>query len=78
MKIPGLDEATAEQLFNQGWKNVAALAAADNEALAAVQEISQEQLAVWVEEAGKLIDQESPAVPRPREKSGRPFGKMHA
>ena len=78
MRIPGLDEATAEQLFDQGWKNVAALAAADTEALAAVQGISQEQLAVWVEEAGKLIDQESPAMPRPREKTGRPFGKMHA
>ena len=78
MKIPGIDEATAERLFDQGWKNVAALAAADSEALAAVSEFSQEQLAVWVEEAGKLIDQESPAIPRPREKAGRPFGKMHA
>jgi N utilization substance protein A len=78
MKIPGLDEATAEQLFEQGLKNVAALAAADTEALASVPGIAREQLAVWVEEAGKLIDKESPAMPRPREKAGRLFGKMRA
>jgi N utilization substance protein A len=75
-KVPGIDEATAEQLFNQGWKNVAALAAADVEALAAIPGIPPEQLAVWIEEAGKLIDQENPAQPRQRERTGRTAVRM--
>jgi N utilization substance protein A len=66
MKIPGIDEATAEQLFNQGWKNVAALAAADLESLASVPGVQQEHIAAWIEAAGKLIDQESVAVSRQR------------
>jgi N utilization substance protein A len=78
MKIPGIDETTAEQLFNQGWKNVAALAAADIESLTAIPGISQEQIAAWVEEAGKLIDQARPAMPPQREKAGRTAGKMDA
>ena len=76
MKLPGIDEATAEQLFNQGWKNVAALAAADFEALASVSEIPPEQLAVWIEEAGKLIDQENPIQSRHREKTSRTSVRM--
>jgi N utilization substance protein A len=76
MKLPGIDEATAEQLFNQGWKNVAALAAADVEALASVSEIPPEQLAVWIEEAGKLIDQENPIQSRHREKTSRTAVRM--
>jgi N utilization substance protein A len=76
MKIPGIDETTAEQLFNQGWKNVAALAAADIESLIAIEGISSEQIAAWVEEAGKLIDQERPTMPRQREKVSRSAGKM--
>jgi N utilization substance protein A len=75
MKIPGIDETTAEQLFNLGWMNVAALAAADIESLTAIPGISQEQIAAWVEEAGKLIDQESPTMPRQREKASRTAGK---
>jgi N utilization substance protein A len=66
MKIPGIDEGTAEQLFNQGWKNVAALAAADVESLASIPGAQPENLAAWIEAAGKLIDQESVTVSRQR------------
>jgi N utilization substance protein A len=76
MKVPGIDETTAEQLFNQGWKNVAALAVADIESLTAIEGISSEQITAWVEEAGKLIDQERPTMPRQREKASRTAGKM--
>ncbi|MFH1080708.1 MAG: transcription termination factor NusA [Pseudomonadota bacterium] len=75
-KISGIDEATAEQLFNQGWKNVAALAAADVESLVSIPGIPPEHLTVWIEEAGKLIDQENPTQPRQREKASRTAGKM--
>jgi N utilization substance protein A len=66
MKIPGIDEATAEQLFNQGLKNVAAIATADLESLTAIPGMPQEQVAAWIEAAGKLIDQESVTVARQR------------
>ena len=66
MKIPGIDEATAEQLFNQGWKNVAALAAADIEALSSIPGAQKDYIVAWVEAAGKLIDQESVTVSRQR------------
>ena len=66
MKIPGIDEATAEQLFNQGLKNVAAIATADLESLTAIPGLPQEQVAAWIEAAGKLIDQESVTVARQR------------
>ncbi|MBA4396980.1 MAG: transcription termination/antitermination protein NusA, partial [Syntrophus sp. (in: bacteria)] len=78
MKIPGIDEATAEQLFNQGWKNVAALAAADIESPASIPGILPEQLAVWIEEAGKLIEQENPPQSRQREKKSRTSIRMDA
>jgi N utilization substance protein A len=70
-KIPGIDEATAQKLFNEGWKNVAALAAADVESLASIPDIPPEHFAVWIEEAGKLIDQENPTQPRQRDRAGR-------
>lgn len=74
-KVPGIDEATAESLFNMGWKNVAALAAAEVESLSFAAGIPQERISVWIDAAGKLIDQESPVSTRQKEKTGRMVGK---
>jgi N utilization substance protein A len=60
MKIPNIDEATAEHLFNQGLKSIAAIAAADVESLLSIPGIDDGQKASdWIEEAGKMINQEN-------------------
>ena len=59
MKIPNIDEATAEHLFNQGLKSIAAIAAADVESLSSIPGINGQKASVWIEEAGKMINQEN-------------------
>jgi N utilization substance protein A len=59
MKIPGIGEATAERLFKVGWKSLAMLAAADPEQLAAIPGVGEKTAAIWIQEAGKMIDQEA-------------------
>jgi len=59
MKVPGIGEVTAERLFKQGLKSLAMLAAADSEQLAAIPGVGEKTAAIWIEEAGKIIDQET-------------------
>jgi N utilization substance protein A len=61
MKIPGVDEATAERLFKAGLKSVAMLAAADVEQLAAIPEVGEKTAAIWIDEAVRIINQEGAA-----------------
>jgi N utilization substance protein A len=59
MKIPGIGEVTAERLFKGGLKSLAMLAAADSEQLAAIPGVGEKTAAIWIQEAGKMIDQEA-------------------
>jgi len=59
MKIPGIGDATAERLFKVGLKSLAMLAAADSEQLAAIPGVGEKTAAIWIQEAGKMIDQEA-------------------
>jgi Holliday junction resolvasome RuvABC DNA-binding subunit len=62
MKIPGIGEATAERLFKAGLKSVAMLAATDMEQLAAIPGVGEKTAATWIEEAVKMINQETGAA----------------
>jgi N utilization substance protein A len=59
MKVPGIGEVTAERLFKEGLKSLAMLAAADCEQLAAVPGVGEKTAAIWIQEAGRIIDQEA-------------------
>jgi len=62
MKIPGMDENTAEILYKEGMKNIETLASADPEklaSLAAIQEVSKEKATGWINEAAKIIADEN-------------------
>ena len=58
LKIPGIAEATAERLFDGGFKSIAMVAAADPEMLSAVQGVSEQSASQWIEAAGRIIEQE--------------------
>ncbi len=64
LKIPGIDEATAEQLFSQGLKSIAAIATADSASLSSIPGIDGQRAADWIEEAGRIISQENVAADR--------------
>ena len=64
MKIPDIDETTAEQLFSQGLKSIAAIAAADLESLSSIPGIDGQKASAWIEEAGKIINQNNVAADR--------------
>ncbi|MCD6153589.1 MAG: transcription termination/antitermination protein NusA [Syntrophobacterales bacterium] len=58
LKIPGMNESTAELLYREGLKNVETLASANPEMLASLTSIegmSKEKAAEWIEEAEKII-----------------------
>ncbi len=57
MGIPGMSEERAEQLYEHGFKTVAALAAADPEAISALPGMDVQVVAQWIEEAGRMITQ---------------------
>jgi transcription termination/antitermination protein NusA len=59
MKIPGMDEEAAEHLFGGGWKSIAAVASAEPDTLASVPGVDEQTASLWVEAAGKLIDQDT-------------------
>jgi len=61
LKIPGMEEATAERLFNKGLKSVAMVAAADPEMLSAIPGVEERTATLWIEEAGRIIDEEDAA-----------------
>jgi N utilization substance protein A len=58
MKIPGIGEATAERLFNGGIKSITTIATADPEMLASIPGVGEKSASLWIEAAGKLIEQE--------------------
>jgi N utilization substance protein A len=59
MKIPDLDEETAELLFKEGYKNVAALSSADPEALKAIPGMDAEKAQGIVERAAQVVEKEA-------------------
>lgn len=59
MKIPGIGEATAERLFNEGYKSISMIAAADPEMLSSIQGVGEKSALQWIEAAAKIIDQEA-------------------
>jgi transcription termination/antitermination protein NusA len=59
MKIPGMDEATAEILFKEGYKSVSAIAAVDPEMLSAVPGLGEAKAADLIAKAGELMANET-------------------
>jgi len=59
MKIPGITVETAERLFSEGLKSITTIAAAEPEMLSAVPGVDEKAAALWIEEAGKLLEQET-------------------
>jgi len=59
LKVPDLDEETAELLFKEGYKNVAALSTADPEALKAIPGMDAEKAQGIVERAAQVVDKEA-------------------
>ncbi len=58
MKISGIGEALARILFDEGFKTIASIAAADAESISSIKGISESKAAAWIEEAKKILDSE--------------------
>ncbi len=59
MKIPDLDEASAELLFKEGYKSVSALSSADPEALKAIEGLDAEKVQGIIERAAQVMEKEA-------------------
>lgn len=59
MKIPGITVETAERLFNEGLKSITTIAAAEPGMLSSVPGVDEKAAAIWIEEAGKLLEKET-------------------
>ncbi len=59
LKVPDLDEETAELLFKEGYKSVAALSSADPEALKAIPGMDAEKVQGIIERAAQVADKET-------------------
>ena len=59
MKIPDLDEASAELLFKEGYKSVSALSSADPEALMAIEGLDAEKAQGIIERAAQVMEKEA-------------------
>lgn len=59
MKIPDLDEASAELLFKEGYKSVSALSTADPEALKAIPGMDAEKVQGIIERAAQVMEKEA-------------------
>ena len=59
MKIPDLDEASAELLFKEGYKSVSALSTADPEALKAIEGLDAEKVQGIIERAVQVLEKEA-------------------
>jgi N utilization substance protein A len=59
MKIPDLDEASAELLFKEGYKSVSALSSADPEALKAIEGLDAEKAQGIIERAAQVMEKEA-------------------
>jgi len=58
MGITGIGERTADLLYKEGFRSVAAIASAEPEILSTIKGVSQEKAAAWIEEAMKIVDSE--------------------
>jgi len=56
--IPGMEPAMAESIFNKGIKSIAMLAAAEPEVLSSIPGVSEATAKQWIEDAGKILDEE--------------------
>jgi len=65
MKIPGIGEATAERLFDEGFKSVSMVAAADPEMLSSIPGVGEKSASQWIEAAGRIIEQEAVGLKNP-------------
>ncbi len=61
MKIPDLDEASAELLFKEGYKSVSALSSADPEALKAIPGMDAEKVQGIIERAAQVMEMDKEA-----------------
>ena len=59
MKIPGIGEAMAEKLYNEGFKSVAMIATTDPETLSMIQGVGEKSASQWIEAAVRIIDEET-------------------
>ena len=59
IKIPGIGEAVAEKLYNEGFKSIAMIATAEPEMLSAIQGVGEKSATQWIEAAVKIIDEEA-------------------
>ena len=58
-KIPGIGPAMAEKLFAEGIKSIAMLAAMEPEALSEIPGVGEKTSKEWIEEAIRLLDEET-------------------
>jgi N utilization substance protein A len=58
MEIPGIGERTADLLYKEGFRSVAAIASAEPEMLSPIKGVSVEKAATWIEMAMKIVDSE--------------------
>jgi len=56
MQISGLGEVTAERLFKEGFKNVAAIASAEPDMLSSIPGIGEKTASDWIERAGEIVN----------------------
>jgi len=59
MKLPGMTDDKAEQLYREGFKGLATVASANPDVLASASGIDAEAAAAWIEEAGRIISEEA-------------------
>ncbi|HVO68061.1 MAG TPA: transcription termination factor NusA [Syntrophales bacterium] len=65
MKISGIDEAMAEKLYDEGFKSVAMIATTDPDMLSNIQGVGEKNASQWIDEAVKIIDQETSVTKSP-------------
>lgn len=58
-KVSGIGPAMAEKLFSVGIKSIAMLAATDVETLAAIPGVGEKTAKEWIDEAGRILDEET-------------------
>ena len=69
MKISGIDEEMAEKLYSEGFKSIAMVATADPDMLSNIQGVDEKNASQWIDEAVKIIDQETTGTKNPDNKT---------
>ena len=65
MKISGIDEAMAEKLYGEGFKSIAMIATTDPDMLSNIQGVGEKSASQWIDEAVRIIDQETSETKNP-------------